>query len=101
MNLFFSKFFGTREGQVRVGWLVHDEASQRDGVLHGGDAGNGAAPATFSVHDAGFHLHRTFLRQRRSTAGIEEWVSFQFSHLQNHKTHFTFFTIKIYYMVGI
>lgn len=62
--------------------FLHHEAGQRDGVFHGGHAGDGPAPPPAPIHDARLHFHRSIRRQRRSAARIEKGVTLQFSHLK-------------------
>lgn len=80
-NLLPGEVFGAGEGEVGMRGFVHDETCQRDRVLNGGQARYGAASSLGPIHDAGFHLHRPFLSEGRSTARVEKGVGFQFPHL--------------------
>lgn len=84
-HLLSSEFFSAGESKVGMRGLFHHEACEGDGVLHGGEAGNGAASPAGTIHDAGLHLHRPVLGECRSTARIEQGIRFQFPYLHTYK----------------
>jgi hypothetical protein len=60
--------------------LLHDAAREGDGVLDGGDAGDGAAAAAAAVHDAGLHLDGAAAGERGAAARVEEGVRLELAH---------------------
>lgn len=80
----FGEFFSAGKSKIGMGGLLHDKSGERNWVLHGGDAGDGAASPAGPIHDAGLHLHRPFLSQCRSTARIKQRIRFQFPYLYIH-----------------
>lgn len=49
-HLLPSEFFSAGESKVGMRGLFHHEACEGDGVLHGGEAGNGAASPAGTIH---------------------------------------------------
>ena len=57
------------------------ELGKRDQVLDRGQTRNGTALSSISIHDTGFHLHRSIRRWCKSMARIKQRISFQFFNL--------------------